>query len=337
MSNEVTSRSGMSPVGDRIRAYFAPVDRVNDQPAIFDPANHGRFPLDVPPPPWIDMGWVEHFQRTSTSILDEVHTGPQGCASVQYRRSVGAAVEVDFCDWGKLQMALSAGTQHMNVLASDSDSSAQPMGGTPTSAIAVLPGSTADEIILGSGAVDPISPGDVVAVDIDYQQQVGYVGTGIAAAYIADPDDIHRDVHYIRRVTFNVGTVKEKTATSLLLSQPMPGGAPNAMSGLQRVVAFVDRDGGNFLQEWSALFIAGRESGGRICYYYPRLRPAGSLPEDAGSTPRKKLETVAEFGETFTRTALHASFTARAILDDIDSEPIVCYRSYFPQRSSPMY
>jgi hypothetical protein len=337
MSSDITPRNGMAPVGRRVRAYIAPVDRVSERPAIFDPAKHGCFPLDGPPSPWIDVGWIENFQRASTSVIDEVRTGPQGSISVQFRRTIGASVELDFCDWGKLQMAISAGTQHMNVLAVDPNSEEEPMGGTPLAPFAVLPGSTVQEIVLGPGAVDSFTIGDLVAVDVDYEQQVGYVGTGIAAAYISDPADIFSDVNYVRRVTFNVGCVKEKTATSLLLSQPMPGGAPVAMSGVQKVVGFVDRDGGNFLQEWSALFVAGEESGGRICYYYPRLRPSRSL----GSTGKGAVGNIPESQHTLigtlSRVALHGTFVALPWRDGMDNEQIVCYRSYFPARFSPLY
>ena len=238
------------------------------------------------------------------------------------------------CDWGKLQMALSSGTQHMNVLAAETDAVAEPWGGRPIPAVAVLPGSTAQEIILGTGAVEAFDPADMIAVDVDYQQQVGYVGTGIAGAYVNNPDDVSRDVNYVRRVTFNVGRVKEVTATSLILWQPMPGGDPESLSGAQKVMAFLDREGGNFFQEWSALFIAGQESGGRICYYYPRLRPSGSIAKASNISSR---ESTKVFAEPFSKIALHASFDAFPCTDRLDSEPVVCYRSYFPAGCAPVY
>ena len=45
-----------APVARRVRAYFAPVDRTTTMPTIFDPAQQGRFALDAPPWPWIDLG-----------------------------------------------------------------------------------------------------------------------------------------------------------------------------------------------------------------------------------------------------------------------------------------
>jgi len=67
--------------------------------------------------------------------------------------------------------------------------------------------------------------------------------------------------------------VAQKTATSLLLDQALPGGTPGAAAAVQKVTAFVDREGGAFLQQWSGLFVEEEESGGRICFYYPRLSP----------------------------------------------------------------
>src|SRR5437773_9810215 len=108
---------------------------------------------------------------------------------------------------------------------SDPNASAQPSGGTPLPASAVLTGSTALQIVLGAGAVDAFAAGDIVAVDSDYQQQTGYVGTGIAAVYVNDPADVNRDANDIRRATSNLGRVAEKTGTSLFLAQALLGGA----------------------------------------------------------------------------------------------------------------
>jgi hypothetical protein len=61
----------------------------------------------------------------------------------------------------------------MNVLASNPNATAQPSGGTPLAAVAVLPGSTASEIVLGVGALGTFSVGDILAIDVDYQAQTG--------------------------------------------------------------------------------------------------------------------------------------------------------------------
>ena len=221
-------RAAMVPVTRRMRAYFAPVNRANETAAVFDPGKYGLFALDQPPAPWIDLGWIDNFQRFCATVSEPIRAGLKGAPSGQLHGPVDARVEFDFREWGKLQMALAGGSEHMNVLASDPNAAAQASGGTPLAATAVLAGSSASEIVVGAGAVDAFAAGDVVAVEVDYQQQTGYVGSGIAAAYVSDPADVNRDANYVRRVTFNVGRVAEKTTTSLLLAQPLLGGVPAA-------------------------------------------------------------------------------------------------------------
>ncbi len=259
-------RSAMVPILRRVRAYFAPVDRVTEAPAFFDPGKHGAFLLDAPPAPWLDLGWIDNFQRFCGTATESVAGGVRGAPSAQFRGPLDARVEFDFREWGKLQMALACGSEHMNVLASDPSANPQPSGGTPLAAVAVLPGSTATEVVLGVGTVDGFAAGDLVVVDDDYAQQVGYVGAGIAAAYVKDPVDVNRDANYTRRVTFNLGRVADKTETSLLLAQVLLGGAPAAGMGIQKVIAFVDREGGSFFQEWSALFVRKRSREGAFVF-----------------------------------------------------------------------
>lgn len=336
-------RTAMIPVTRRIRAYFAPVDRATGTPAIFDPGKHGAFSLDAPPPPWLDLGWIDNFQRLCGTPTVPLHAGARGAPAAQFRGSLDARIEFDFREWGKLQMALACGAQHMNVLASDPNASAQPSGGTPLPATAVLTGSTALQIVLGAGAVDVFAAGDIVAVDSDYQQQTGYVGTGIAAAYVNDPTDVNRDANYVRRVTFNLGRVAEKTVTSLYLAQPLLGGAPLTGTGVQKVVAFVDREGGSFFQEWAALFIAEEESGGRVCFHYPRLSPTTSMPANMSSgtgMAAAKLfsrEEQTQIAKPVTALTLHAAFVAMPHTDENDRETVLCYRSYFPARMASVY
>lgn len=324
-------RAAMVPIVRRVRAYFAPLDRETGMPSIFDPGKHGAFLLDAPPFPWLDLGWIDNFQRWSATPIEPLRAGKRGAPLSQFRGSLDARVEFDFREWGKLQMALACGAEHMNVLASDANADSQPSGGTPLAPVAVLPGSTAAEILVGAGAVDGFAVGDLVVVDADYQQQAGYVGAGIAAAYVTDPADVKRDSNYIRRVSFNLGRISAKTATSLLLAQPLLGGTPPATAAVQKVIAFVDREGGSFFQEWSALFIAQEESGGRVCFFYPRLSPT---PSRSNAFEKEDLVDIAK---PLSALALRASFLAMPHTDENDSQTVVCYRSYFPARLAGVY
>jgi hypothetical protein len=183
---------------------------------------------------------------------------------------------------------------------------------------------------LGAGAISGFQAGDLVACDVDYAQQVGYVGTGIAAAYVKSPEDVRNDANYVRRVTFNVGRVAQVTATSLLLTQALPGGVPAAGAAVQKMMAFVDREGGAFLQQWSGLFVAEEESGGRVCFFYPSLSPCTVKAE----WERESLTTIQK---PIGGLALRASFTALPTLDGNDGAMVLCYRSYFPACGAAVY
>jgi len=330
----------MVPVTRRMRAYFAPVNRTTETPTIFDPGLCGMFPLDSPPAPWLDLGWIENFERWYDTPTDVVRSGAKALPTAQFRGPLEARVEFDFRQWGKVQMALAGGSEHMNVLATAGSTSPAPSGGTPAPGAAVLPGSTASELIFGAGVASVFAAGCLLAVDLDYQQQTGYVGSGIAAAYVSDPVAVKRDPNYVRRVTFNVGRVAEITATSVLLEQPLLAGAPATGAAAQVVVAFVDREGGAFFQEWSALFVAEEASGGRVCFYYPRLSPnpgAGALKGANNPAGRFVREEFALIEKPLSAISLRASFLALPHTDPNDSQTVLCYRSYFPAAMAAAY
>lgn len=359
-------RAAMIPVTRQIRAYFAPVNRATETPTIFDPGQCGVFPLDSPPAPWLDLGWIDNFARWYDTPTDVVRSGAQMLPTGQFRGPQEARVEFRFRQWGKLQMALAGGSEHMNVLApAVGSASPAPSGGTPAPGVAVLPGSTASQLVFGAGVRSVFSAGCLISVDVDYQQQIGYVGSGIAAAYVSNPAAVKQDPNYVRRVTFNVGRVAELTATSVILAQPLLGGAPAVGASAQVVVAFVDREGGSFFQEWSALFVAEEESGGRLCFYYPRLSPnpgagAGGISWDAGSgasagrgsgnsearaahTGANNLvgkflrEEFSAIEKPLSAISLRASFLALPFTDTNDGQSVLCYRSYFPEAMTAAY
>ena len=324
------TRAGLRPIARQTRAYFAPVNRVTGPTAVFDPSQNSGFQLDAPPAPWMDLGWIENFERTSTSQIAPLTGGTAGAVSAQARHALGARIDFEFRDWGKLQMALAGGAEHMNVLATNASASPAGSGGIPIGAVPLLAGSTATELVLGAGAISGFEAGDLVACDVDYAQQVGYVGTGISGAYVQNPEDVLQDANYVRRVTFNVGRIALVTATSLLLTQALPGGVPAPGASVQQVIAFVDREGGAFLQQWSGLFVAEDESGGRVCFYYPLLSPCTTKAEWS-------RESVILIQKPIGELALQASFTALPSVDINDGAVVLCYRSYFPAGGAAVY
>ena len=312
--------SAPAPVTRRVRAYFAPVNRVAQAPVVFDPSEQGAFNLDTPPAPWTNLGWIQDFVRKPASKSSPLLTGIPAAPLEQVRESLQAQVSLQFLSWTKLTMALATGSQHMNVLAPASG--AIPAADGAQAAPAVIPqnGSTSTSIPLASSDAAKFSVGSIIAVDADYSGQTGFVGSPVAGAYLRQA---LADVDYIRRVTFNVGLVAQANATGLTLAEPLPGGTPAAGAKLQAVVGFVDREGGSFFQEWSALFVMQGSQGERIFFHYPRLQPMTGAEEATSPLNAKNQSGSA-------RVLLKAQFLALPVTDPLDGERVVCYRSFLP-------
>jgi hypothetical protein len=92
---------------------------------------------------------------------------------------------------------------------------------------------------------------------------------------------------------------------------------------VQPVCGFVDREGGNFFQEWSALFVMAGEQGERVVFYYPRLQAMTSASEAV-----EAIQTVA--GNSLNSLALQGKFRAMPITDAMDGQQVLCYRTFMP-------
>src|SRR5271156_6274215 len=138
----VTNYAVLPTVNRRVRAYFAPVNRLQQLPSIFDPSQIGEFSLDAPPAPWIDLGWIENFARKSMGSVGSLNSGVPSIAQYQVREVTGAAVSFRFKVWNKLTMALAAGSQHMNLIQPASGSLANGSGAKGVTAVVVQAGST---------------------------------------------------------------------------------------------------------------------------------------------------------------------------------------------------
>ena len=311
--------SAAAPVTRRVRAFFAPVNRAAHAPVIFDPSQ-GAFNLDSPPAPWINLGWIQGFSRSATGKSSAVMTGIPAAPLEQMRQSLDAQISFQFMSWTKLTMALATGSQHMNLLAAASGAAPGPDGAQAAPAVAIQSGSTATAMVLAAVDAANFAAGSIVAIDLDYTGQTGFVGSPISGAYVRQPLS---DIDYIRRVTFNVALVAQVTQTALTLAAPLPGGVPPANAKLQAVCGFVDRLGGSFYQEWSGLFVMEGSQGERIFFHYPRLQTMS----DAEETP----VSLAPKGKgSLERIALKAQFRALPVSDPIDGERVLCYRSFVP-------
>ena len=312
--------SAPAPVARRVRGYFAPVNRGTQTPVLFDPAEQGNFSLDAPPTPWISLGWIQEFTRKLGSKTSPVLTGIPAATLEQVRQTLEAQVSLQFLSWTKLTMALATGSQHMNLLAPASGAARAADGAQAAPAVIVQGGSTATFIPLATADAANFAAGSIIALDVDYTGQTGFVGAPVAGAYVRQA---LTDVNYIRRVTFNVALVSLMNSTGLTLAEPLPGGAPAAGAKLQAVTGFVDREGGSFYQEWSALFVMQGTQGERIFFHYPRLQTMASAEEAAIPLAGKNQGTQ-------TRVLLKGRFLALPVTDPLDGEQVLCYRSFLP-------
>ncbi|HVU47978.1 MAG TPA: hypothetical protein VHD85_17740 [Terracidiphilus sp.] len=309
-----------APVARRVRTYFAPVNRAAQEPTLFDPSQQGKFTLDSPPSPWLSLGWIQNFARKATGKTASLLTGIPASPLEQVRETLQAQVSFEFLSWTKLTMALATGSQHMNLLAPASGAALAADGAQAVPAIIPQGGSTATSILLASTDVSKFTPGSIIAVDADYSGQTGFIGTPVAGAYIRQA---LTDVDYIRRITFNVALVSQVSASGLTLAEPLPAGAPASGAKVQAVTGFLDREGGCFYQEWSALFVLEGSQQERIFFHYPRLQTMTGAEESV-------IPLIAKNQNGQSRIALKAQFTALPVTDPLDGERVVCYRSFLP-------
>lgn len=309
-----------APVMRRMRAYFAPVNRQTQTPVVFDATEQGGFNLDAPPSPWSDLGWIEGFARKSQSKSSVVLAGIPAAALERVRSTLEAEVSFEFLSWTKLTMALATGSQHMNLLTPANGAAAAADGAQAAAAVAVQAGSTATAILLNAGDAAKFAAGVLIAVDADYTGQTGYVGSPVTGAYVRQA---LTDVDYVRRVTFNVGLVAQVSGGTLTLAQALPGGAPAAGMKLQAITGFVDREGGSFSQEWSALFVMQGSQGERVFFHYPRLQAMAGAEEAMAPLDANRKGPLE-------RVLLKGQFMAMPVLDPLDGERVLCYRSFLP-------
>jgi hypothetical protein len=296
------------------------VNRATQTPVLFDPAEQGGFSLDAPPAPWISLGWTQEFTRRAASKTAPVLTGIPAATLEQVRETLEAQVSLEFLSWTKLTMALATGSQHMNLLAPASGATLAANGALAAPAVTVQNGSSATFVALAAADTAKFVPGSIIALDADYTGQTGYVGAPVSGAYVRQA---LTDVDYIRRVTFNVGLVSQVNSTGITLAEPLPGGAPAAGAKLQAVTGFVDREGGCFYQEWSALFVMQASQGERMFFHYPRLQTMAGAAETAIPLDAKHKSGLQRF-------LLKGQFLALPVTDPLDGERVVCYRSFLP-------
>jgi hypothetical protein len=295
----------LPPAVRRVRGYFAPVNRFTATPTVFDATTVASFDPDAPPAPWVDLGWLNGFARTSGTKLQVVESGAPGTVLLQGRQSIGGTVSMTFERWSKLTMALTCGAQQTNVLAAG------------TNPVTITAASSTATFLSTPNVAGTIQAGDMIAVDADYNGQTSYLGAGASAAYLATA--IGSDVNWIRRMTLNVGRVTAVTGTGLQLAEPLLAGVPAQGMQAQQIVALQDREGGTFFHEWSGLFCMQGEQGDALFFYYPRLQTSGG-----------PAETVVPLTAPLSQLLLNGHFVALPVVDPTDGSQVCCYRTYLP-------
>ncbi len=307
------------------RAFFAPVNRATGTPTLFDPAQENAWVAGMPPAPWLSLGCVTDLIRSSESKVMEIDAGVPATAHLQARPTLAAVLALRFQTWTKLSMALATGSQHMNLLVPAGQGiPAIGSGAKGLPALACGAASTASTLYLAGAAAAGIEVGSMVAVDLDYAGQVGFVGSGVSAAYVRNSASVGGDPDYVRRVSFNTARVTGIGGDGgLQLGAPLIAGSPTAASKVQQILGFVDREGGSFFQEWSALFVYDGVQGDRLCFHYPRLQAC-----------QGSAEVTVTLAPSLSLVQPEAKFRALSVTDGNDGEQVLCYRSYFPGKNS---
>ena len=299
------TQPSLPPSVRRVRGFFAPVNRTTGAPTTFDASMAGSFNPDAPPAPWLDLGWLESFARSSATKMQVLESGAPSTVLLQARQSIGATVSMGFESWSKLTMALTCGAQQTNVLK------------TGASAVTIAAANSTTTFLSTPNGTGTIQAGDMVAVDLDYSGQTGYIGAGASAAYVATA--VTGDPDRIRRVTLNVGRVTAVITTGLQLATPLLAGAPISGMRVETIAAFQDREGGSFFQEWSALFYMQGEQGDAVLFYYPRLQAMSGAAETTSVQTAPLMQVL-----------LSGRFLALPVQDAMDGEQVCCYRTYVP-------
>jgi hypothetical protein len=354
-------RQGQLSVGSGWRAYFAPFNTalaVNQNstilgPTIYDLEVAAKF-IDAggafgAPAGWFDLGYVNKFKFTPGSKIGNVMTGYRGVIRAKYRAETSEKVSFVFMEMSHLALKIASGTQVFNLLKSTAAASTTgPLSSSGVAAVALgasgyIPtglgsGPTNGKPTLfvpaGSGANFPA--GSYIVCDQDYNGTsfgfVGDAGANVFQGAVSDVDFIRKTSDYVQGVSQVVaGAVSGQDA--LILTGPFVGGGqqsalgvtpnvvPTSGAKVQAIQGFASREGGTFIQEWSAVFILDTIDASQLMFYYPRIAPDQFAGFDANNLQNATALQTYE---------LNASYDALGFDDPLDGETVVRYTAYYP-------
>ena len=223
----------------------------------------------------------------------------------------------------------------------------QATGGTATDPkVAGLP-----TVFLPAGSGSLFTVGQAIVVDYDYDKAtVGFVGSVGIPVFV---NNAPNDVDFIRRTSDFIQTIKAIVTNvagvagsqdALVLNGIFAGGgaspsvnpgptgptnnnAPNGGTGtspkVQVIQGWSSREGGTFILDYSALFIADTIDGDQFAVYYPHV--SINQFKDIAAWQIANAGTTDETGYE-----LDANFEALAFDDPLDGETVVGYKAWYP-------
>ncbi len=154
-------------------------------------------------------------------------------------------------------MAIAGGTQQMNVLADAAAWSAARLRGHGDSAVAAAERIDARrELVLTPDQLANFNVGDIVAVDVGLHRRKRVMWARVRRRRICRHRSIpgrNRRFHPARDLQRG-SRVAARRHPRCSLASPLIA-TPTTGMGVQKVMAFVDREGSSFFQEWSGLFV----------------------------------------------------------------------------------
>jgi hypothetical protein len=354
-------------IGAGFRAYFAPFNapfwaqQTNAAvgPSILDLQFQGPFNTNNIPAPYFDIGWVNGFKLNPASKIGQIRSGYRGAVRAQVRGEIGEGFEFKIREFSRLAFRIATGCEVFNLLKSNVASTTSPLGASGNTAIALgasgyqATGGTATDpkvagqptLFMPSGSGANFTVGQMVVCDIDYDKQsTGFVGSNGIQVYVnnapQDVDFIRRTSDFVARITAIITNVAGVAGSqdALVLNAPFVGGGcsalvnpgplvPGATAKVQVITGWTSREGGTFIEDFSALFVADTIDNHQFCVYYPHISIAAFKDVATGNFV-SNLGTTDETGYE-----LDASFEALAFDDPLDGETICGYYVWYPAPS----
>lgn len=347
-------RQGQLLIGGGFRGFFAPFNATlaHSQtstavgPYILDLQVQGPFNENAPPAGYTDLGWIDGFKMAPASKIGLVRSGYRGAVRAIYRGEVGETFDFSFKEMSRMALKIASGSEVFNLL-SNPGATASTLGPLSSSgAIAVPVGASgyisnfggSPVLFLPAGSGSLFVSGQYIVCDDDYNGtaygNVGAAGIPIFQNAVTDVDFIRKTSDFVARIVTIVPNLIAGQ-DGLYLNKPFVGGGnslsanfgaavgPDLSAKVQAIKGYLQREGGTFVTEWSALFCCATIDQSQIAIYYPHV----TLSAYKGMTTFQ-IENIGTSSET--GYMLETTMMAMAFDDPLDGETVVRYAAYYP-------